>query len=394
MYQYINETGTVIPAVDTLLGDVGAEYRAVFGADLDLSPETSQGVLIAAEVSQRDALVRNNAALANQINPNIAGGLWLDAIAALTGLTRKAATRSTVSATLSGVAGTLIPALSQAKTYAGDKFELLGDVTLNASGMATGFFQSVETGEIPCGSNQLNDVGTTVLGWETVNNDLPCVLGQTTQSDIQFRNLRRNTLALQGQHTPLAIKSALWNLAGVKGVLFRENIGAAPALIDGVMIDGHSIYCVVNGGTDLDIARTILNKKSDGCGYTGTTTVTVIDPTTSQAYDVQFTRPTEVPIHVRVTISRNSRSSIVQDVRYAITQYTTGNLQGSDDFNIGTAVSPYELAGAINIVLPGVYVKNVEIGTVASGGFSTTTLPMNPWELPVIASTSIQVVTV
>lgn len=65
----------------------------MFGQDLDISPETPQGVLITMETENRDAIVRNNAELANQINPDLAGGVFLDAIWALMGGARDA-TRS------------------------------------------------------------------------------------------------------------------------------------------------------------------------------------------------------------------------------------------------------------------------------------------------------------
>src|SRR5262249_30052068 len=113
-YQYLNETGTIVPDTSDLLNGVGNEFKGAFGADLSVTSDTPQGVLIAAETEARDAVVRNNAALANQINPNIAGGVFLDAIAALTGLTRDSAKRSSVLCDLTGVAGTIIPAGSQA----------------------------------------------------------------------------------------------------------------------------------------------------------------------------------------------------------------------------------------------------------------------------------------
>ena len=99
------------------------EYKAIFGADLIVTADTPQGMLITAEALSRTQEVSNNAALANQINPNISGGVFLDAIMALTGMQRTSATKTIVSAvTVTGVASTAIPAGSQAKTAAGDIF--------------------------------------------------------------------------------------------------------------------------------------------------------------------------------------------------------------------------------------------------------------------------------
>lgn len=393
-YNYINETGVIIPDTSTTLAAVQAEYRSVFGQDLDVSPETSQGVLIGAEVTQRDAILRNNAAIANQINPNIAGGLWLEAVCATTGLQRSPATTSVVTAQVSGVAGTVIPVQAQAKTAAGDIFEATGAIAIGSNGKGSGVFQSLVTGAIACSAGQLSDIVTSVLGWETVTNVYDSTIGLEQQNDVQLRNLRRNTLALQAQHTPFAITSALWNTAGVKGVLLRENVTDAPATIDGILIPAHSIYVAVNGGLDENVARVILNKKSNGCGYTGNTTVPVLDENSGQSFDVKFQRPTQVLIQARVTVKKSARSSIVTDIRYAIEQYAQGLAAGTDGLNIGTQVSPYEIAGAINILLPGVTVLNVEIGTAAGGVYGAATVPMSVWELPVLNSNLVTVVAV
>src|SRR5277367_5673296 len=122
-YQYLDATGVIIADTSSLLADVQGEYQSVFGADLIVTPDTPQGVLITAETLARTEVVNNNAALANQINPNIAGGVFLDAILALTGMQRTAQTQTLVTnVTLTGVAGTVIPAGSQAQTAAGDVF--------------------------------------------------------------------------------------------------------------------------------------------------------------------------------------------------------------------------------------------------------------------------------
>lgn len=84
-YQFITSQGVIVPDTSTLRDDVENEYRSVFGQDLDVNPETPQGALITMEVENRDSVARNNAELANQINPDLAGGIFLDAIWALMG---------------------------------------------------------------------------------------------------------------------------------------------------------------------------------------------------------------------------------------------------------------------------------------------------------------------
>src|SRR6478752_8892109 len=110
-FDYVTTTGTIVPDTSTLLADVQDEYGAALGADIVVDPNTPQGAMITAEVIARTAVLSNNALVANQINPNLAGGVFLDAIWQLTGGQRLAATRSVVPGVeLSGLPGTIIPA--------------------------------------------------------------------------------------------------------------------------------------------------------------------------------------------------------------------------------------------------------------------------------------------
>ena len=228
-YQYLDATGVVVADTSSLLAETQSEYRTVFGADLVVTPDTPQGVLITAETLARTEVVKNNAALANQINPNVAGGVFLDAIMALTGMQRTPATKTVVpEVTLSGVAGTVISAGTQAKTAAGDLFVSLSTVTLSGAGSASVDFASVEYGPIPCGAGDLDAVVSSVLGWETVTNPTAGTPGAATQSDQAARALRQNTLAFQGVALAEAVTSALCATEGVRSLSFLENYNSAP----------------------------------------------------------------------------------------------------------------------------------------------------------------------
>ena len=138
-YKYITSSGVIIPDTAELRAAVEDEFRAVFGQDLDVSPETPQGALITMETENRDAVVRNNAELANQINPDIAGGVFLDAIWALMGGQRWDATQSILTQVeFGGVPGTIIPKGSLAETLAGDQFATTKPLIIGKDGKITG----------------------------------------------------------------------------------------------------------------------------------------------------------------------------------------------------------------------------------------------------------------
>ena len=401
-YQYIEETGVILPDTSETLSTVEAEFREALGNELVLDPATPQGRLIATEVTARDNMLRNNAAVANQINPDIAGGVFLDAIWGLTGGGRLAATQSVARlVALAGTPGTFIPEGSQARTSAGDVWETLADVTLDGLGTASVDMASVAFGPIPAAIGAINSLVSGVLGWETVTNPTAAELGQDQESDEASRARRKVTLSLQNVALPEAIVSALYDTPGVRSLVFRENYTGAPATIDGVLLAAHSVYAVVDGGSNLDVATTLLANKSLGAAWNGATSVNVVEPTTGQTYTVKFDRPTLVPFKVRATVKvRNALVDVASAVRNAVMAYATNDLDalnpageaaGETGIIVGTSVSPFELSGAVNRLIPAVYVQKMEVAKVADA-LAVAEIPITIQELATLNINSIDVV--
>jgi hypothetical protein len=229
-YQYLTASGVIVPDTSEILAGVQTTYQDVFGADLIVTPDTPQGVLITAETEAEVSTVNNNAAIANQINPNIAGGVFLDAIIALTNPAgRTSATQTLVpNVTLTGIAGTIIAEGTQAKTSTGDLFSSLSSITLDGSGNGIVDFASISTGAIPCSINALNTIVTSILGWETVTNPTAGILGSSTQSDQAARAYRTNTLGFQGVALPVAESSSVLSISGVTSLTYIENYNSEP----------------------------------------------------------------------------------------------------------------------------------------------------------------------
>lgn len=394
-YNFVSSRGVVVPDTATLRSQVEAEWREAFGQDLDLSPDTPQGVMVTAEVEARDAVARNNAEVANQINPDIASGIWLDAIWRLTGGYRRPATPSLLQGVeFGGQPGTLIPAGSEAVVAdSGERFATVADITLDGTGVATGDMQSVSLGRIACPVGALDTIATTVLGWETVNNPTAAIVGTDEESDFASRQRRRNTLALQGISLSEAVTSRLYAVDGVRSLVFRENILPTSEVIDGITLAPHSIYACVSGGEDADIAQALLETKTAGAAWNGSVLVNVIDPFSGQTYPVRFERPTPVLLYIRVTV-RATPLDAESLVRNAIINYANGLNDGEPGFAVGEDVSPFELAGAINQAEPRLFVMKVEISTDGGLAYTTNDAVIDITQVAAVTSNSISVVVV
>jgi uncharacterized phage protein gp47/JayE len=376
-YDYISNTGIIVADTSDVLTEVQSEWQGTFGSDMSVDASTPQGVMITGETATRVAVVNTNAMTANQINPNYASGIFLDALCALLGLTRAAATATQVSnVMLSGVPNTNIPAGSRASLGpAGTIFTLQTGVNLvdNGSGLgvAYGTFICSETGPIACASGALNTPYDTILGWETITNNQTgtpasvTTLGTVQQSDASLRALRNNTLALQGISTVQAQISNLYAVAGVTSVAFRENVTNASAVIDGITLAAHSVWACVDGGTNLAVATSLLNNKTDGAGWNGATPQAVVEPNSGQTYTVLFDRPTYVFIYGALTVKTgNYVGNAQQDAAQAVANFFVGLVDGFAGLGNGDDVSPFEISAAVVAACPGIIVMGCNIGTV------------------------------
>lgn len=394
-YQYINDSGVIIADTDEVKSDVQTEWKDALGQDLILDDHTPQGQLIDAETLARTNVMRGCAQLANQINPNIAGGVWLDAICSWLDIYREPATHTLMAGcVLTGTANTLIPAGSRARTKNGDVAESLAAIRLSSSGTGTVDFQIVETGPVSVPAGSLAVIVDTILGWETVTNPEAGVLGQDRQSDASLRTVRNQRLANNSISTREAIVSAMYGVSGLQSMQFRENISSLTATIDGVTMKPHSIWVCVYGGESTAIAEALLRCKTDGAAWNGSTTVNVKDSASGQTYPVQFQRATPVPLKIRVTANEGSSSAdLTSAIITAITDYAAGEIDGEPGFVVGEDISPFEISGAINIQQPGIFVRKVEIGS-SSSDFSATVFAIAAGQIGTISEDNITVVRV
>ncbi|QQE92003.1 baseplate J/gp47 family protein [Providencia rettgeri] len=362
-YQYITSQGVIVPDTSTLRDDVESEYRSVFGQDLDVNPETPQGALITLEVENRDAVVRNNAELANQINPDLAGGIFLDAIWALMGGQRFDATHSFLSQVkFTGIAETIIPQGSQAATLNGDLFETTKTLIIGKDGSVTGDMRAIETGAVECGVGQLNKVASSVLGWETVHNPSNAVLGRDAESDLQSRRRRKQTLAKNTVSVGEAITSALYELEGVRSLAYRENYTDQPMMFDGITLVPHSIYVCVEGGDKEAIARSLLRTKTLGAAFNGSEEVDVLENISGQIYPVKFDRAKEIVLFCRVTVKKATVDAQTI-IPAAVESWANGDIDGEGGLVVGRDVSPFEISAGINAVEPRLFITRVELST-------------------------------
>lgn len=392
-YNFLNEQGVIIPDTSATRDGVIADFRGAFGNDIDIDPSSPSGLLIALHTELRDFVIRNNSDLANQINPDYATGVFLDAIFGLTDVQgRQPATKSVLNGVvLTGEAGTVVPAGTLAADLDGNQWALVDGVTIPQAGSIVASFEAVEYGAIPCEAGQLQTFVTSILGLISVHNPNSASLGRDAERDIHVRRRRRETLAIQSMSAPEAVRSRIMALDGVRSLQFLENTESTQQIIAGITMKPHSIWACIDGGKNNEIARALFDVKTSGAGYNGAVQVNISDSRSQVLYPVNFDRPVEKAILIRVTV-RQSVFDVQNLVPNLVMNYVNGDIEGDRSFVVGVNVSPWEIAGAINQQEPRLSVVKVELSEVGSGVWSTDVFAVNINELAKTQHGSISVV--
>lgn len=381
-YKYITDTGAIVADTATLLTEVQNEYKVALGASLDLAASTPQGTLITGETLARTEVMRNNAELANMINPNLAYGAFLDAVAYFLGISR-GSDQSTVGTDIeiTGDNLTVIPAGSRVSTADNDVFVTVDPVTIDFTGTALVAIRSQEFGEIPLPVGPLSIIDGTI-GWGTAEVTLASsvVLGSLAMKDPQFKNFRTQTLFNQGIGSSGAISAAALAVPNVTSVKVVENNTGAIGVVNGVdfTLPNAMWVCIAGTASHLDIANALYAAHSAGCPWdygtaSGTPVgspdgIAVQDPYTDLFYRVKWTNPILYDCYVNISVAQaTSVTSPEPAVQAAIMAYVNGELQGEPGFVISANVSAFELAGAVSRQLPGLYTKNCAVCVLPAG---------------------------
>jgi len=364
------QAGLIVPAESDVLAGVQSDMNAAFGGGLNSALETPQGQLASSQTAVIGDKNNEFVYFTNQIDPQYADGRFQDAIGRIYFLTRKPATSTAVTVTLTGLAGTVVPAGTLAQDTSGNTYICTGDATIASTGTVTAEFQNIDTGPIPCAAGTLTTVYQAIPGWDAITNDADGIMGSVVESRADFEYRRKNSVALNATGTPESIYATVYDLENVldvyvidnpKGIVVNKGVTNYPML-------PHSVYVAVVGGLDADIAAAIWRKKDLGCDYNGNTSVTVKDESgynfPQPTYEVTFERPVSLPIKFAVNIVNDPTlpSNIVDLVKASIIARFNG-ADGTNRERIGSSIFASRYYAPVSAVATNVAVVSILIGT-------------------------------
>lgn len=200
-----------------------------------------------------------------------------------------------------------------------DEIEVV-ECTNNAHVIAT------EKGSIAAPIGSLNTIHTPISGWISCDNLAAAKIGNNLESDKALRARREQSIKIGGSGSLEAIRANLLNLSEVTAVSIDENNTST----DKAGLPPHSFEALITGGNDLEIAKTIWQKKPAGIRSYGKCSIITFD-SQSREQVVYFSRPVVRFIYAKIVITKTknfidaAESSIKANIISQINSLGVGN---------------------------------------------------------------------
>ncbi|HBX4823439.1 TPA: hypothetical protein MIR58_26230 [Klebsiella pneumoniae] len=335
----VTAEGISAPDYQTVLDTITGYFQQIYGSDAYLEPDSKDGQMVAlVALAIHDA---NNTAISvyRSFSPATALGDALTSNVKINGITRRAATNSTVDLLLTGTVGTAITNGSVRDTNS-VVWNLPATVVIGSDGTVVATATCANSGAVAAVAGSVNGINTPTRGWASVTNPLAATVGVAAETDAELRVRQSQSVALASLTPFDAVDGAIANVEGVtRHKLFENDQGVT----DSNGLPPHSISAIVEGGDATEIANTIRSVKGQGVSTYGTTSVIVTDKY-GNPYTIRFSRPIDVPVYVSITLKALTgySSEVGDEIKAAVASYIN-SLAIGDSVLLSRVYSPANL---------------------------------------------------
>lgn len=304
-----------------ILADLQARAREVFGDNINLSNTSFLGMWLQNEAWEIAELWELAEDVYYSPFVDTSEGLSLDGVGKYITIARKPAQKSRGVVVIEADKGTRFP-----KTYrvsdenVSKVFETTKDVTVDETEVVEIPIISIHSGlDMNVEPYFITKAVNPIPGIKKIYNREPTIDGTNTETDREFRERYYRSISRGGSSTREAVEAALLDMDNVVDAFVVEN--------DTMEYKGDippkSLYSLVEGGDDIDIAKTILKSKAGGIRAYGDTEIEVED-SKGVNHIIGFSRPIKKDIYIKLSIARDKGYPGDNVVKRAVLNYIGG----------------------------------------------------------------------
>lgn len=373
MPNQITADGIVTKTRAELLAEYTAQYQTIYGPDVNLGSDTPDGQMMNIRIQEVLDLQDWVTQVYNSMNPDNAIGRTLDQRVAFNGIQRQAGTFTITPVSITSSEALTLPGLDQADEPpytvaddAGNKWILITSTVFSGAETQSILFRAELPGAKLTTPNTITVPVSVVLGVTTINNPSTySVLGINEETDAELKVRRLKSVSLSSQGYLAGLVAALENIPDITTVIVYENDTDST---DGDGIPSHSIWVIVSGGTDAEIADAIYRKRSAGCGMKGDIVylVTQVDGT---EFPIRWDTVDPQDLYAKFTVTSLDGVN-PPDIDAIRTQLPSLLNPG-----VGVQVNINDLATLVQQIDPNTLVTNAGFSTTYGGSYTSTLSP-------------------
>lgn len=360
----VTPTGFKIKTRDQIVADMQTTAKSFFGDNVNISSKSPLGLFIQLLSWPISLVWKALEDIYNSAYVDTATGQSLDNVGKYIGAARREATKAIQVVGFTGIAGTNIPLGFIVETGGENQIEFEtietkdipeeGYITLKVSCTLGG-----AVGNVPAGT--ITVIKNPTVGINSVSNQSLDVEGIDRETDQQFRERYRKSVAKGGASTLDSITAAILEVDNVMDALVIEN---DTNQIDSEGRSPKSVNAIVLGGDELRIAEAIFNSKAAGIETWGDTSVNVYDRAGLE-HAVKFSRAIEVPVYITISVTTNSTFPLegFDQIKDQVIQYI-GGIDSKNVYHRGLTMGETVVYMAIPMMInvPGVEDLDICLG--------------------------------
>ena len=314
----------------------------------------------------------------NQFNPSLAVGPAVDGLLEITGISRLASTKTILNIEMRGTAGaTVLAGQTISDVFDSNLFTTSTNVKFDENGVATTTATATISGPVIVANNAITKIKTPQPNWDSVSNINTLSTGTNEENDVKAEVRRRRSNAAPSAAPADSVQA---NLANLNGVTFARVKINNTLVTDSDGIPGKQQACIVLGGKDIDIAKTILQRSGCTAEFFGDIEVILLDAQ-GEPNPVRFSRPAQVVMSVTVDITINDPTLYPSDgdeqIKNNIVLYS---VEGADAFGIAEGFNQDGFPPGEDVIISRLYtavnvVPGHKINSITVNG-STTQIPI------------------
>lgn len=360
----LDKDGLQVKTAAELRAELQDGFKEIYGADINIDADSPDGQLIEL-ITQEGVDIRDLATkVYNSFDPDFAQGVTLDQRVTINNIQRQAGDFTLVNVEITTDKALILDGLDAAANDpdavdaytvsddAGNQYLLVDTTTFLAAGTKSLSFRAKELGQVEVTISTIQTQVTVVLGVTGVDNPAGATqTGDNQESDIELRTRRIKSVAKGSTHYVDSIRASLLNVSGVVDGEVYENVTDT---IDSDSIPPHSIWAIVEGGANTDIAESIYSTKSDGSDMKGSVASDIYSDS-GQKFTMKFDRPLSQVLYIQMDIRQTDPTAVISTS--AIKEYLEDNLE----YRIGQAADSSEITCLVADFVEGGVPINVEV---------------------------------